>query len=242
MAESMPSQPDQVRRLFDAKAPTWSAKFARGGSFVDRLALFGTALDGHMSAGSRLLDLGCGTGELARCQAAADLLVTACDISAEMLRRAAEHDLDGAVEWVQLCPSWRTLPFETATFDAVTAASVLEYVADPGAVLDECCRVLRPGGIVLCTVPDLRHPVRWLEWLVSVGAGASLAAASARCWPRLDEHLCYIRLSRQRRSASWWCSVAAQAGLSPVPHPAGPQERSPLRLFTFQRPEDPRQD
>ena len=111
-----------------------------------------------------MLDLGCGTGELARHLAAAGLRVTGCDISAEMLARLPRPIPTGAVEWVPLDPGWQTLPFESASFDAVVAASVLEYVDEPAAVLRECARVLRPGGVVLCTVPDLTHPVRWLEW------------------------------------------------------------------------------
>ena len=105
-----------------------------------------------------MLDLGCGTGELARHLAGAGLRVTGCDISANMLGQAAAADPAGAAEWIQLDPDWRTLPFATASFDAVVAASVLEYVGSPAAVLRECARVLRPGGVLLCTVPDPRAP------------------------------------------------------------------------------------
>ena len=114
---------------------------------------------------------------------AAWLRVTGCDISAEMLARAAAGDPGGAVEWVELDPRWQRLPFESATFDAVVAASVLEYVDEPAAVLRECARVLRPGGIVLCTVPDLTHPVRWLEWLAGLAARLPLARAAGGRWP-----------------------------------------------------------
>ena len=62
-----------------------------------------------------------------------------------MLARAAASDPTASVEFVRLAPDWRTLPFTTATFDAVVASSVLEYVHSPGEVLRECARVLRPG-------------------------------------------------------------------------------------------------
>ncbi len=128
-----------------------------------------------------MLDLGCGTGELARHLAASGLRVTGCDISANMLNQAAAADAAGAAGWVPLQPGWQALPFAPASFDAVVAASVLEYVGSPAAVLGECARVLRPGGVMLCTVPDLAHPVRWLEW-----AAAAISPAASRSGCRHD--------------------------------------------------------
>ncbi len=186
-----------------------------------------------------MLDLGCGTGNLARAADASGLRVTACDISPEMLRRATAGDHDGAVDWVCLEPRWARLPFESAAFDAVVAASVLEYVDRPIVVLRECARVLRPAGIMLCTVPDAAHPVRWLEWLAGAAARAPLVAAAGRRWPRLDRYLTYLQISRQRRRAGWWCAVAAQAGLVTVANRVATVGSSPLRLFTFQRPGHP---
>ena len=182
-----------------------------------------------------MLDLGCGTGELARHLAASGLRVTGCDISANMLNQAAAADSAGAAEWVPLQPGWQTLPFASASFDAVIAASVLEYVGSPAAVLGECARVLRPGGVMLCTVPDLAHPVRWLEWAAAAITRLPAVQAAGTIWCRLGRYVIYLQISRQRHSAGWWCAVAAQAGLVAVSRPAR-AERSPLRLFTFQRP------
>jgi len=183
-----------------------------------------------------VLDLGCGTGNLARAAGASGLRVTACDISPEMLRRAAAGDRGGAVDWVCLEPRWTRLPFESAAFDAVVAASVLEYVDRPIVVLRECARVLRPAGIMLCTVPDPAHPVRWLEWLAGAAARAPSVAAAGRHWPRLDRYLTYLQISRQRRRGGWWCAAAAQAGLVTVANRLATVGYSPLRLLTFQRP------
>jgi 2-polyprenyl-3-methyl-5-hydroxy-6-metoxy-1,4-benzoquinol methylase len=236
MADQLPGRADPVRSLFDAKAATWPAKYAPDGRLAGRLAQFASALVAHVPPGGRVLDIGCGTGNLAQAAQAANLRVTACDISAEMLGRAAAADSGGAVEWVHLDSSWLRLPFGSATFDAVVAASVLEYVGQPGTVLNECARVLRPGGIVLCTVPDLSHPVRWLEWVAGAAGRLPMVRAVSHRWPRLDGYLAYLRISRQRRPAGWWCAAAARAGLLTIPSVTGPAEHSSLRLFTFQRP------
>jgi len=49
------------------------------------------------------------------------------------------------------------LPFRDASFDAVKATEVLEHVPDAARALDECRRVLRPGGHLIATVPFLER-------------------------------------------------------------------------------------
>jgi ubiquinone/menaquinone biosynthesis C-methylase UbiE len=187
-----------------------------------------------------VLDLGCGTGELVHSLAGAGLRTAGCDISRQMLRGAAARDTGHGAGWVQLSPGWRRLPFAAAAFDAVVASSVLEYAADPAAILRECARVLQPGGVAVCTVPDLRHPARWVEWLAGAAGRFTLLRAVGRRWPRWAAYQAYLRASRQRHPARWWRAAALQAGLSPagspswhpVPGPASGRCQA-LRLFVF---------
>jgi SAM-dependent methyltransferase len=226
----------QVRQLFDAKAPAWSSKYTQDGRLVGRLDRLASAVTYHVPAGGSVLDLGCGTGELAGAMAAAGLRATGCDISPQMLHRAAVSS--GLVDFVQLDPGWQVLPFAPETFDAVVASSVLEYVDEAETVLRECRRVLRPGGTLLCTVPDPRHPVRWLEWLIDVVAREPALRAAGSHWPRLDAYLAYLRVSRQRHIARWWHAVASRAGLPCIPYLLDSARRSSLRLLIFQRPDE----
>jgi ubiquinone/menaquinone biosynthesis C-methylase UbiE len=223
----------QVRQLFDAKAQTWSAKYAPGGRLTGRLARLAAAVEEQTRAGTRVLDLGCGTGDLAVCLAAANRRVTGCDISMEMLDHAAQAYRAEAVEWARLEPNWRRLPFRDGTFDAIVASSILEYLDNPVAVLRECARVLQPSGMLLCTIPDLRHPVRWLEFLVSLVACGPLGKVLCQRRTRLGSYVTYLRISQQRHSSRWWRAAAIRADLRACPVPAVAAERAPLRLLGF---------
>jgi len=228
------SQTLEVLSLFEAKAPSWAAKYAEDGPLTARLTSLSAAVSAHARPGDRVLDLGCGTGDLAWALAAAGFRVTGCDISGQMLRRAARDDGGGvALGWVQLEPGWRTLPFAASAFDVVVASSVLEYVTDPAAVLRECTRVTRAGGAVLYTVPDLRHPVRWAEWAARRLARMTGQLSGPRWW---HGYHVYLRASWQRHRLRWWLSVSRQAGLSPASRPT--DRLSALCLLAFRCAED----
>jgi SAM-dependent methyltransferase len=233
------SQAREALRLFDVKAAGWAVKYAPGGALVGRLAGLSIAVSRCTQAEDRVLDLGCGTGDLARVLAAAGLQVAGCDISGEMLVRAAREPRGrgGCAGWVRLSPGWRRLPFASAAFDVVVAASVLEYVAEPDAVLRECARVLRPGGVLLYTVPDLRRPVRWVEWLAQRIARVMRAPSGGGRQSRWFGYHTYLRASRQRHRVQWWLAASGTAGLGRVPFPADCGQPT-LRLLAFRRADD----
>jgi demethylmenaquinone methyltransferase / 2-methoxy-6-polyprenyl-1,4-benzoquinol methylase len=95
--------------------------------------------------GGRVLDVATGTGLVAELLARAGHPVTGLDQSPEMLALARER-FDGGVQLVEA--SAESLPFEAGSFDHLTFTYLLRYVDEPGAVLAELARVVRPGGTV----------------------------------------------------------------------------------------------
>ncbi|MAW59940.1 MAG: bifunctional demethylmenaquinone methyltransferase/2-methoxy-6-polyprenyl-1,4-benzoquinol methylase UbiE [Planctomycetes bacterium] len=96
--------------------------------------------------GQELLDLCCGTGDVALEFAREGVRVHGADFTQPMLPFAR-----GKADAAGLDLHWTTadaqhLPFEDASFDAVTIAFGIRNVEDPQLGLRECRRVLRPGG------------------------------------------------------------------------------------------------
>jgi demethylmenaquinone methyltransferase / 2-methoxy-6-polyprenyl-1,4-benzoquinol methylase len=95
--------------------------------------------------GAHVLDVATGTGAVAKELLGRGCSVVGLDQSPEMLVEA-RRALDGRVELVQATAE--VLPFEDASFDALTFTYLLRYVEQPGATMRELARVVRPGGTI----------------------------------------------------------------------------------------------
>lgn len=105
-----------------------------------------------LGGGKRFLDIGCAAGVLSKAVCGRYEEVYGVDIAEDAVRLARENGV--IARRVDL--NCETLPFDTDFFDAVTALSVLQYVYDPEHALRECHRILRPGGELLLSVPNMR--------------------------------------------------------------------------------------
>jgi len=100
------------------------------------------------SKGTRVLDLGCGTGRFSLPIAnRLGFEVTGVDSSAEMLAKAQQKDSNSDVDWMLEDAS--ALTFSDGSFDVVFMSHLLHHVDSPLTVLKECHRVLVPSGVIL---------------------------------------------------------------------------------------------
>jgi SAM-dependent methyltransferase len=125
----------------------------------------------RVGPGERVLDFGCGEGWACATLLAAGARPIGVDVSSVALERARRHH--PGIEFV-LARSREPLPFPGDSFDTVWASELLAHVAEPGPLLAEALRVLRPGGRLLATTghhgrlraalhrgdPPLRHDTR----------------------------------------------------------------------------------
>jgi SAM-dependent methyltransferase len=112
------------------------------------LPLQGAALDAaHVTAGTRLLDAGCGAGLLSLLASLRSAQVTAIDAADSLVEVVRERVPSADVRQGDL----ESLPFGDATFDAVIAVNSIFYTADMNAAMRALARVVRLGGRVVIT-------------------------------------------------------------------------------------------
>jgi ubiquinone/menaquinone biosynthesis C-methylase UbiE len=105
----------------------------------------------NVAAGDRVLDLGCGAGDLAADLARSGAQVTAADVAQAALDRVGRRHPELALRLIAIDAP---LPFDDGAFDAVWSSEVIEHVGDTARWLSEVRRVLAPRGRVLLTTPS----------------------------------------------------------------------------------------
>jgi SAM-dependent methyltransferase len=152
------------RRWWDAAAPAYLAE--HGADLGDVDFLWGpeglreadARLLGDV-AGRRVLEIGCGSAPCSRWLRRHGADVVAFDLSAGMLRRAAELNRATGLAVPLVQADAAALPFGSSSFDVVCSAfGALPFLDDVAAALREVARVLRPGGRFAASV---NHPLRW---------------------------------------------------------------------------------
>ena len=105
--------------------------------------------------GWSVLELGCGTGYFTKELAQTNASITAIDISPVLVKEAEKVVQRPNVNFA--IDNAYQMTFKDETFDAVVGSSVLHHL-DVGKAITEIYRVLKPGGIIAFTEPNMMNP------------------------------------------------------------------------------------
>ncbi len=143
----------------------------------------------QLTPDSSLLDIGTGTGDLARdaLRKFPRVKVTAADFTIEMMRIGQRNSPLNFSSADALC-----LPFKTSSFDAVVSGFLMRNVIDLQKALQEQSRVLRKGGriVILDTTrpkKNILSPLIWIHMHVIIPAFGSLFTGSKEAYRYLPE-------------------------------------------------------
>jgi SAM-dependent methyltransferase len=140
------------RDLWETHAQWWQDEFTEGADpeYVEQIIPLATE---HLAGAQRVLDIGCGEGQIARvAQRAGAQFVLGVDPTVAQLHEASRRA--GGPRYARAEAS--ALPCADASFDAAVACLVFEHIVDVDSAIAEVGRVLGPGGRFLFF---LNHPL-----------------------------------------------------------------------------------
>lgn len=112
-----------------------------------------------VSGAQKVLDAGCGTGEIAEQLIRRGHEVWGLDIAEPMIRYAHERCGLGRFQLGNI----EHLPFRDNTFDTVVCLGVMEYLNTDERALREIWRVLKPGGLAVISTPSATCPLYYVD-------------------------------------------------------------------------------
>lgn len=169
-------KPSDVAAMFDDTAERYDLLNTLMTGGQDRAWRRAVARAVDARPGERVLDLAAGTGTSTAALAENGAACVACDFSLGMLQVGTRRQ-QGRRGVTFVAGDALRLPFQDASFDAVTISFGLRNVADTTAALREMLRVTRPGGrLVVCEVSHPTNPLLGLGHRMHLKVGLPLLA------------------------------------------------------------------
>jgi 2-polyprenyl-6-hydroxyphenyl methylase/3-demethylubiquinone-9 3-methyltransferase len=106
----------------------------------------------------RVLDIGCGTGAVSIRWCERGDRTTGVDMDFEFVRRSRERLKPHAARFQGIVADATRLPLASRSFDLVCMLSLLEHVPDWRTAIVEAARLVAPGGVLMLTTTNRRHP------------------------------------------------------------------------------------
>lgn len=110
-------------------------------------------------AGTRVLDVGAGSGSFSRRLRDAGWSPTALDLSVD-----EQVDTVDGIEFIEADVADLVGAVQGTTFPTIVAIETVEHLPNPTQFLRDCFTVLEPGGVLLLTTPNILHPYSRLKF------------------------------------------------------------------------------
>jgi len=135
-------------------------------------------------AGKQVVDVGCGGGILSESMARAGAAVTGIDLAQAAIDIARLHAAETQVKVDYQCTSTEDFSNDFAgRFDIVTCMEMLEHVPEPEAIVESCCKMLKPGGSAFFSTLN-RNGKSWLYAIVGAEYVLQLLPRGTHQWNR----------------------------------------------------------
>jgi SAM-dependent methyltransferase len=143
--------------LWETNARWWQEGYTKGADpeYEEQVLPLAAA---HMEGATRVLDLGCGEGQVARIASYLPGVERVTGVDPTWGQITAARERGGAPTYARAGAG--ALPFAANSFDRVVACLVFEHIRDIDTAFDEVARVLEPGGrfVLLINHPLLQTP------------------------------------------------------------------------------------
>lgn len=184
-------------------------------------------ITGRLASGSRVLDIGAGRGHMAR-RVGAWLAAAGARVDEQMVAADIDPSAFEAREVpFQAIDFNRPMPFEDGSFDLLYAIEVTEHLHRPYDFIAECHRLLRPGGWLVVSTPnvlELQSRLRYLLtgfWNLYQPPSTDPANAGRLCGHVMPLHLAYYDFGLRR------------AGFSDISYHADRRRRGAQALYAL---------
>jgi SAM-dependent methyltransferase len=160
-----------VRARFGERVREWAANYSEveprtlgPQSLVSRHRFALEMVEAAVPCGSRILDVGCGTGEMVAKLTERGYEAWGVDLAEPMIAYASRRYGSGRFRVGDI----EKIPFDDSVFDAVVCLGVIEYLVDDEQALKEIRRVLKPGGSAIVSTPSAISPLHHMDRVVGV--------------------------------------------------------------------------